>query len=151
MSLPRSQADSGEGEPLFRDRVRAWRREAIYQAVSDLLREEGCFSLTMEHIAKRAGIAKGSLYLHTQNRTELIAEVLDRWAADVEAPDATTAHGSSEAVARVCAALFQDVERNDEAARKHGDPLLPPGEPLSERLDRALGRYRRAFRAPCRR
>jgi AcrR family transcriptional regulator len=85
----------------------------------------------MEHIAKRAGIAKGSLYLHTQNRADLIAEVWDRWAADVEVSMRRTAHGSSDAVARACTALFQDVTGNDEAAVSVAIPCcLSRGAPV---------------------
>ena len=56
----------------FKDRVRQWREQAILQAVAELLVTEGCLSLTMDDVAKQVGIAKGSLYLHTTARSELV-------------------------------------------------------------------------------
>ncbi len=104
MSTDEREAD-GTLRARFRDRVRQWREEAVLQAVSDLLVERGCLSLTMDDVAKRAGIAKGSLYLHTSTRNGLVEEVLDRWAAEVpEAADRASSQPGT--VDQACDALF---------------------------------------------
>ena len=118
MSSSDSAADAQGSGTRFRDRVRLWREEAIRQAAAELLVEEGCLVLTMEQVAKRVGIAKGSLYLHATTRTALVSDLLDRWAEEVPLPDA----GEGEAdVRRVCAALFEAVPRGRDTTR----PAIP--------------------------
>ena len=77
------QPDAGE---RFKEKVKRWREEAILQTVADLLAEQGCQRFTMEDVAKRVGIAKRSLYLHTNARSRLVAQVLDRWLKEVPTP-----------------------------------------------------------------
>ena len=77
------QPDTGE---RFKDRVKRWREEAIIQAVSELLAGQGCQRFTMEDVAKLVGIAKGSLYLHTNARSKLVAQALDRRLASIPKP-----------------------------------------------------------------
>ena len=93
----------------FKDRVRQWREQAILQAVGELLVSEGCLSLTMDDVAKQVGIAKGSLYLHTTARGELVDQVLSQWAEDVSTAPGDIAKGQE--WAEVCDALFTPVER----------------------------------------
>jgi len=73
-----SPPESGTPEARERFRDRRWRKAAIVDAVAELLVEFGCTELTMEQVAKRVGIAKGSLYLHTTSRSGLVASSLDR-------------------------------------------------------------------------
>jgi len=77
------QSDTGG---RFKDRVRRWREEAILQAMSSLLTEQGCQRFTMEDVAKLVGIAKGSLYLHTNARGKLVAQALDLRLAGIPKP-----------------------------------------------------------------
>lgn len=102
----------------FKDRVREWREQAIFQAVGELLVEEGCLSLTMDGVARRVGVAKGSLYLHAPTRNALVSQVLDRWAEDVPTPASSDPSGPLTAV---CEALFSGVQHRDSAR----SPALP--------------------------
>ena len=102
----------------FKDRVRVWREQAILQAVGELLVEAGCIGLTMDDVARRVGVAKGSLYLHAPTRNALVSQVLDRWAEDVPPPPASGGPGPLTAV---CEALFSGVQRGDSAR----SPALP--------------------------
>ncbi len=95
----------------FKERVRRWREDAITEAVAELLREQGCQQLTMDEVAKRVGIAKGSLYLHAAARNDLVARVLDRWAADVPRPQGPPSGPREERWRRACAALFSRAEK----------------------------------------
>ncbi len=93
----------------FKDRVREWREQAILQAVAEILVDDGCQHLTMDDLARRVGIAKGSLYLHTTTRDELVEQVLDLWATEVPAADRKA--GPGERWGDACGALFAPVDR----------------------------------------
>jgi AcrR family transcriptional regulator len=47
-------------------------KEGLHQAVVKVLAEQGLAGLTMERVAKEAGIAKGTLYLYFQDKEELL-------------------------------------------------------------------------------
>lgn len=97
----------------FKDRVREWREQAILQAVGELLLEQGCLALTMDDVARRVGVAKGSLYLHAPTRSDLVAQLLDRWAGEVPMPPEPPEAGAPGAVTAICGALFAEVHRVD--------------------------------------
>ncbi len=97
----------------FKDRVREWREQAILQAVGELLSEHGCLALTMDDVARRVGVAKGSLYLHAPTRSDLVAQLLDRWMAEVPLPPEPPTAGAPSAVTAICDALFSEVHRVD--------------------------------------
>lgn len=89
-----------------------WREETILAALADLLVVEGCVDVTMDSLAGRVGIAKGSLYLHTRTRGELVERLLDQWASDVEVP-ARDGSGSPDGdrLLRLCTAMLTVCER----------------------------------------
>lgn len=60
----------------FRDRQRQMREEAILEATYKLLAEKGAQGMTMDDLATRVGIAKGSLYLHFKSKEELLGVAL---------------------------------------------------------------------------
>ncbi|KEK25221.1 TetR/AcrR family transcriptional regulator [Bacillus gaemokensis] len=51
-------------------------RKAILQAASSLVYKEGVNKLTLEAVAKRAGVSKGGLLYHFSNKDILIAELV---------------------------------------------------------------------------
>ncbi|MCI0820752.1 MAG: TetR/AcrR family transcriptional regulator [Chloroflexi bacterium] len=107
-----SQGTAGEdARSRFKDRVREWREQAILQAVGELLLEQGCLALTMDDVARRVGVAKGSLYLHAPTRSDLVAQLLDRWMAEVPMPSEPPKAGGPSAVSGICGALFSEVSR----------------------------------------
>ena len=59
-------------ELSLRDRQRQMREEAILEAANHLLAEKGYQGMTMDDLATRVGIAKGSLYQHFKSKEELI-------------------------------------------------------------------------------
>ena len=95
----------------FKDRVREWREQAILQAVGELLLGQGCLALTMDDVARRVGVAKGSLYLHAPTRSDLVAQLLDRWMGEVPVPPEGPEAGAPCAVTAICGALFSEVRR----------------------------------------
>jgi len=54
------------------------RKEAILDAVNSLLAEKGFDLMTMDDVADRVGIAKGSLYKHFSSKEKLAAAALTR-------------------------------------------------------------------------
>jgi AcrR family transcriptional regulator len=62
--------------PSFRDRQRQFRQDAILEATHELLAQKGFVAMTMDDVAQRVGIAKGSLYQHFKSKEELLAAVL---------------------------------------------------------------------------
>jgi AcrR family transcriptional regulator len=62
--------------------------EAILSAAVELLGEAGYARLTMEQVARRAGVGKASLYLRWSNKVALVAEAIQHRAAPVpDVPD----------------------------------------------------------------
>ena len=97
----------------FKDRVRAWREQAILQAVGELLCEGGCLALTMDDVARRVGVAKGSLYLHAPTRNDLVGQLLDHWMDEIPMPSAPPHDSTQRAVVRICEALFADARHQE--------------------------------------
>ena len=54
------------------------REEAIIDAVNGLLSEKGFDLMTMDDVAERVGIAKGSLYKHFSSKEKLAAAAMVR-------------------------------------------------------------------------
>lgn len=55
------------------------KKNAILMAVSEIVREEGVASLTLEAVAKRAGISKGGLLYHYPSKDALIKGMVKEW------------------------------------------------------------------------
>ena len=60
----------------LRDRQKQMREEAILEAANRLLAEKGYQGMTMDDLASRVGIAKGSLYQHFRSKEELVGVAL---------------------------------------------------------------------------
>lgn len=62
-------------------------REALLVAASDLVAEQGVEAVTMEHVAQRAGVGKGTVFRRFESRSGLMAALLDHaeaaWQQDV--------------------------------------------------------------------
>lgn len=61
-------------EPLFAGLPA--RRAALMQAALDLFHEHGCDGTSVPAVARRAGMAVGSVYLHFKGKDELIAALM---------------------------------------------------------------------------
>ena len=77
------------GQPRMRRRPRQPRsREMVERLVAagrDVLVERGYDAATTNHIAAAAGVSPGSLYQYFPDKTAVLAEVLDRYSADLVA------------------------------------------------------------------
>lgn len=111
MARDARSAATAAANARFKDRVRQWREEEILRAVGALLVKDGCLNVTMDDVARRVGIAKGSLYLHTASREELIGQLLDAWLAAVPVRPMPAAASDDDRWSAACAALFEPGER----------------------------------------
>lgn len=62
----------------WRDRLRAERREAILEAAAEVFAQKGYQRATMRDIARRVGIAPGTIYLYFRNKRHLLLAIADR-------------------------------------------------------------------------
>ena len=58
-----------------RQAQKAETRERILQAARDVLLEGDLATTTIDDVAHRAGVAKGSIFFHFGSRTDLLAEL----------------------------------------------------------------------------
>lgn len=65
-------------QPNWRDRQRAVREEAILEATSELLAEQGYSAMSMDEVANRVGISKATLYQHFPSKEELAVHTIER-------------------------------------------------------------------------
>src|SRR5690242_9289987 len=62
----------------FKERQRRMREEAILAATEELLAQHGWHALSMDDVAARVGIAKGTIYLHFASKDALLGELMVR-------------------------------------------------------------------------
>lgn len=58
------------------------KRDAIIEAATELFTTEGYETTTIAEVAKRAGVAVGTVYLYFKNKQEILYAVKDDWDAD---------------------------------------------------------------------
>ncbi|KNB54105.1 TetR/AcrR family transcriptional regulator [Streptomyces caatingaensis] len=61
-------------------------QDAVVGAALELIGEEGPERLTMRRVAERLGASPGALYVHVQNKDELVQLTLDRVMAELRLP-----------------------------------------------------------------
>lgn len=74
-----------------RERERSERREAILDAAEAVFLKKGVAPTTMDEIAQRAELAKGTLYLYFASKDELFCAVSLRWLRELDARQASAA------------------------------------------------------------
>jgi len=76
----------------LKEKQRQEREELILQAAEEVLMEKGYYETSIDEIAARVGIAKGTVYLHFPGKEDLVIAILERNAqAVVELVEATSA------------------------------------------------------------
>jgi AcrR family transcriptional regulator len=103
----------------FRDRMRRERTDVILRETAGLASEQGWVALRVEDVARRAGIAKGTIYLDFKDKDELIMAAIRRSMGELLALMRAASDGAKEGD-RLGAALgvltHLPVERPDLAA-----------------------------------
>src|SRR5712664_3079968 len=62
----------------LKERQRRQREELILLSTEEVLVEKGYYEMSMDEIAARVGIAKGTLYLHFAKKEDLVFALLER-------------------------------------------------------------------------
>jgi AcrR family transcriptional regulator len=62
-----------------RERLRQAKRQEILDAARFLIGESGLAAFTMDRLAERTEMAKGTLYLHFPSRADLLGELVAHW------------------------------------------------------------------------
>jgi AcrR family transcriptional regulator len=119
-------------------------RERIVGAALDQLAEGGYASATVQAVAKRAGIATGTVYRHFPSKSGLFAEVFRRASQrEIEAFTRATADDGRSAAERVAAAT-EAFARRALAAPTRAYALL--AEPVDAAVDAERLIFRRGYR-----
>lgn len=71
-----AQAGSQPARGGLRARKSAQRRQAILEAALDEFSKEGFAATRLEDVAQRAGVAKGTIYLHFRDKQELFLDLI---------------------------------------------------------------------------
>jgi len=66
----------------LKEKQRAERETLILQVAEEMLAEKGFHDTSMDEIAQRVGIAKGTIYLHFGSKEDLIFTLLKRYAQE---------------------------------------------------------------------
>lgn len=62
----------------LKERQRREREDLILQVAEEVLEEKGYYETSMDEIAARVGIAKGTIYTHFSSKEELVASIFAR-------------------------------------------------------------------------
>ncbi len=69
--------------PSLKERQRQERERLILQAAQELLFERGYHDMSIDDLAARVGISKGTVYLHFASKEDLVLALLDRGRRDL--------------------------------------------------------------------
>jgi TetR/AcrR family fatty acid metabolism transcriptional regulator len=92
----------------LKDRQREERERLILEAAEELLAEKGYHEMSIDEIAARVGVSKGTVYLHFSSKEELVLAYLSRGMRRFmqEATDALNTSASPSAKLRALMELF---------------------------------------------
>lgn len=85
-------------------------REAIREAAIAELADVGYGAMTIESIARRAGVGKATVYRHWRGKLDLVASALDALKQDIQPPAGGTVHERVIALLESLAAFLADSD-----------------------------------------
>ena len=106
-------AEGGRPQPR---KLRGGSREAIVEAAARLFLERGFGAVSMDELAKAAGVARRTLYNQFASKEEIFREMLERVAADLETafPPGLETQGDVGDVLRLVARMIIGLHKNPE-------------------------------------
>ncbi len=134
-------------------RSRQATRERLLAGATTLFAERGLYGVTSHDIAREAGVASGTFYLHFKDKTEIfrhiLLETVERLRAQIQQAVATTnsAADASRARAEILVSFAEKnrelvriiFTRDSEAADVEADVMANMADGLTERLKREQG------------
>jgi AcrR family transcriptional regulator len=127
--------------PAVQARIDA-QRAALLAAAADVLADSGYAGCSIAAVARRAGVASGTVYTYFASKSELVAEVFRRIVTH-EVDVVRAAAGTGRATDRTAAVIETFAGRALQAPRRAYALLAEPVDPVIDALRLA---YRRAFR-----
>ena len=82
--------------------------QAIVIATLQLLAEHGYHQLTMEHVARRAGVGKATIYRRWTTKADLVKDAIRYFAADFPVPDTGSLAGDYAALSEALLKVARD-------------------------------------------
>lgn len=129
--------------PRMRARLEAT-RERLVAAALECVAQGGWAAATVAGVARRAGVATGTVYRHVEGRDALLAEAFTRAAGREFAAVEAAAGGDGPPSARIEAALRTFATR---ALRRRRLAYALLAEPAAPSVEAARLAYRRGYRA----
>lgn len=127
------------------------RRDSLIQAAAQVFSERGYQGSTMDEIARRAGVAKGTPYLYFSDKADLFYAVFERWASEAMAGSEEALEAPQDAPSRLLALALGAVaymESHREMFPLTMEVWAASNTPaLRERFASALGGLYQAYRA----
>ncbi|GGP13327.1 TetR/AcrR family transcriptional regulator [Nonomuraea glycinis] len=131
-------------QPLRRDAQR--NRDALLTAAADAFARKG-LQAPLEHVAKEAGVAIGTLYRHFPTRLDLVQTVFEKkfeaWLAAAE--EAVVAEDPWEGFCRYLEAMCE-LQADDQGMNDLASMRLPLSDCIQDRLTRIRELARQAMR-----
>jgi AcrR family transcriptional regulator len=127
---------------MSRPRLAPDTRDRVLDAANALLARHGYRRMTVEHVAREAGIGKGSIYLYFESKDALVLAAIDRIVERVLARLAAIAAGPEPAATRLRRMLLARVLVRFDGAQEHSRSL---DEILAALRPALLARRRRHF------
>lgn len=137
--------------PSLKDRQRQERQELILRVAADLLAERGYHDMSLDEIAARVGISKGTIYLHFPSKEDLVIALFEQGMTSfAQALDETLSGDGSprEKLARIIERVTANMA-SDPHSQLFGAVMRQP-ELLSRLAERREG-MRQAMEEPRRR
>jgi AcrR family transcriptional regulator len=120
------------------------KRDAILQASWDLIKHYGYNKTTIDDIARRAGVGKGTVYLYFQSKAEIMLSLTDRTNERIVARLEEIASTDAPPQARVRACLLHRVMALYDIVNRHPhseDVIANMMPDVVERLDHYVQRH----------
>ena len=135
-------AEVGEGLEILEEPGN--KREAILQAAWDLIKHYGYNKTTIDDIAKRAAVGKGTVYLHFTSKADIMLALSDRTNERITARLEEIAATSAPPAERLRACLLHRVMALYDIVSRHPhseDVIAKLMPDVVERLDRHVRRH----------
>lgn len=102
------QSDAGR----FKERVRNAREQEILQAARDVFAERGFDDASIDEIADRVGIGKGTVYLHFPSKIDILAALMQQMASEVSQRSRERMTPNDDALAKLRVVMHVLVEHH---------------------------------------
>ena len=127
-------------------------RRRVLEAATDLYRERGIVATTIQAVAERADVSRGTILNHFAGADGLLDAVLDHVLVTIDMPDERVLDGApstDERIRRFVAAMFDFYERSSSWWTIFGPEMqLPALQAREQAFNASIGRFQAAALGP---